>query len=337
LLYFYTFKTGFNRKNWKATAMKKENKVLVVLAFGAIYIVWGTTYLAILFGLEGFPPFVLSTFRFILAGALMLGWCLAHGARMPALRDLWVPVVSGVVMLVGGSGLVTWAEQYVTTSQAAIMIATEPFLFLLLDKKRWGYYFSGKRVILGLLIGFSGIVLFFLFATHQKSNVVPPYWKAVGYAVLFLSALLWVCGSLYAKSRTPAHISNTVTTAVQLVSAGLFSAVLAGATGEWTTFTLHGISAKAWGGVLYLVVMGSLVAYLSFTWLLSIRPPAVVSTHTYVNPVVAVVMGWLVAHEQITFLQVGALVLILGGVMLVNKNTVTEKPATPKPAVARAQ
>src|SRR3712207_4255348 len=102
--------------------MKKESAALVILAFAAIYIVWGTTYLAILFGLESFPPFLLSALRFGIAGVLMLGWCVLRGERLPALRDSTVPILGGIVMLVGGSGLVTWSEQYVTTGQAAIVI-----------------------------------------------------------------------------------------------------------------------------------------------------------------------------------------------------------------------
>lgn len=301
--------------------MKKENTALVVLAFLAIYIVWGTTYVAILFGLEGFPPFLLSAFRFGIAGLLMLGWCVLRSERLPALRECKVPIIGGIIMLVGGSGLVTWAEQYVTSGQAAIVIATEPFLFLLLDKKRWAFYFTGKRIIAGLLLGFSGIVLFFLFAAAPAGRVVAAPWKLIGYAVLFISALLWVGGSLYTKSRAPERLSNTSTTAVQLLAAGLFSALVGAGTGEWKLFSLTAVSAKAWGGLLYLIVMGSLVAYLAFTWLLSIRPPALVSTHTYVNPVVAVIIGWFVAHEPITPVQIGALFLILAGVMLVNKKS----------------
>ena len=319
--------------------MKKESAALVVLAFAAIYIVWGTTYMAVLFGLESFPPFTLSALRFAVSGVLLLGWCLLRGERLPALRDWKVPVVSGIVMLVGGTGLVAWSEQYVPSGQAAIVIATEPFLFLLLDKKRWGYYFSRKWVPAGLLLGFSGIVLFFLFAaTGHAGRVVAPYWKAIGIAVLFVSGILWAGGSLYAKNRNPEHISNTLTTAMQLVAAGLFSALLGGITGEWTHFAVAGITAKAWGGLLYLIVFGSIIAYLAFTWLLSIRPPALVSTHTYVNPVVAVLMGWFVAHEPITPMQVGALFLILAGVMLVNKKpSATEAVTVREPAVATAQ
>ena len=315
--------------------MKKENPVIVFLAFAAIYIIWGTTYLAILFGLEGFPPFLLSAFRFAIAGLILLIWCLIRGERLPALRDYKVPVISGIVMLVGGTGLVAWSEQYVTSGQAAIMIAGEPFLFLLLDKKRWPFYFSGKRVLLGLLIGFSGIVCFFLFAAHQAGKEVAPFWKAIGYAVLFFSGVLWAGGSLYSKNRTPSHLSNTLTTAVQLTAAGLFSALLSGAMGEWTHFSFAAVSVNAWLGLLYLMVFGSVIAYLAFTWLLSIRPPAIVSTHTYINPIVAVVVGWLMAHEPITHLQVGALFLILLGVMLVNKKSeISKKVAIPKPVVA---
>jgi len=305
--------------------MKKERTALVILAFAAIYIVWGTTYIAILFGLEGFPPFTLSAFRFVVAGLLLLGWCGLRGERLPSVRKWKVPVISGIVMLVGGSGLVTWSEQYVPSGQAAIVIATEPFLFLLLDKKRWSFYFSRKWVLAGLALGFSGIVLFFLFAaTGHVAHAVTPFWKAIGISVLFVSAVLWVGGSLYAKGRTPQQVSNTLTTAQQLVAAGVFSAILSGLTGEWTHFSITAVSAKAWGGLLYLIVMGSIVAYLAFTWLLTIRPPALVSTHTYVNPVVAVLMGWFVAREPITPMQIGALFLILAGVMLVNKKPGTE-------------
>ena len=319
--------------------MKKESAALVILAFAAIYIVWGTTYMAILFGLESFPPFILSALRFAISGVLLLGWCLLRGERLPALRKWKVPVISGIVMLVGGTGLVAWAEQYVPSGQAAIVIATEPFLFLLLDRKRWSYYFSQKWVLAGLLLGFSGIVLFFLFsATGHTGRVVAPYWKAVGIAVLFVSGVLWAGGSLYAKSHAPERISNTLTTAMQLVAAGLFSVLVGGATGEWTHLSINGISAKAWGGLLYLIVFGSIIAYLAFTWLLTIRPPALVSTHTYVNPVVAVLMGWFIAREPITPIQIGALFLILAGVMLVNKKPGIIKEVTMRePTVATAQ
>jgi drug/metabolite transporter (DMT)-like permease len=155
---------------------------------------------------------------------------------------------------------------------------------------------------------------------------------------LFVSAVLWVVGSLYAKSRTPQRISNTLTTAMQLVAAGIFSALLGGVTGEWYHFSIAAVSAKAWGGLLYLIVFGSIIAYLAFTWLLTIRPPAMVSTHTYVNPIVAVLMGWFIAREPITPIQIGALFLILAGVMLVNKKPgVVKKITVRDTAIATTQ
>jgi drug/metabolite transporter (DMT)-like permease len=298
---------------------RKQNPVLIFLAFLAIYIIWGTTYLAILFGLEGFPPFLLSTIRFTVAGVLLLGWCLFKKQRLPSGKTLKVAIISGVIMLVGGSGLVTWAEQYVTSGQAAIVIATEPFLFILLDKKRWPLYFSQKSIIPGLLLGFSGVALFFLFAKSSHELQVSTSLKLTGYGVLFISGVLWVSGSLYSKTKRDETISNTVITSVQLIAAGVFSGLLSGLTGEVTSFSFVDVNTRAWGGLGYLIFMGSIVAYLAFTWLLTVRPPAQVSTHTYVNPVVAILMGWWIANEPLASMQLVGLGIILLGVLLTNK------------------
>lgn len=291
---------------------------LLVLAFLAIYIVWGTTYLAIVFGLKGIPPFVLSALRFFVAGVLLFGWARYRGHAVPDKRTVKVCAISGTVMLVGGTGLVAWCEQYVNSGQAAIIIATEPFWFLLADKKNWPQYFSNRAVPIGLLTGFAGIVCFFLF-TRENITGYSAQLQLMGNAVLLLSSVLWVGGSLYANSRLKqAGYTNTMTTAVQLVAAGCSSAVLAVFTGEWRHFSFAAVTPEAWGGLLYLMVMGSLVAYLAFTWLISILPPAIVSTHTYVNPVVAVLIGWLFAGEHITPKQVLALGIILAGLLLTN-------------------
>ncbi|GAA0546404.1 EamA family transporter [Chitinophaga japonensis] len=292
---------------------------LVVLAFLAIYIVWGTTYLAIAVGLQGFPPFVLTAMRCVVAGLLLLAWCLARGEKLPGRGTIGNSAVSGILMLVGGTGLVSWAEQYVNSGYAAIIMATEPFFFVLLDKKQWSSYFSNKWVLLGLLIGFAGIVLFFHYTGEQRPEVsMDTTMVLTGNGVLLLGAILWVVGSLYARNKLDHSHSNTLTTGLQLLAAGLFSALTAAATGEWGRFSFAQVPAAAWGGFLYLVVMGSLVAYMAFTWLITIRPPALVSTHTYVNPVVAVLMGWAFAGEHISLLQVLALLVILLGVLFTN-------------------
>lgn len=290
-----------------------------MLAFLAIYIVWGTTYLAILFGLDGFPPFLLSAIRFTVAGLLLIAWCIFKKKPLLPLKDLKVAVLSGIIMLVGGSGLVTWAEQYIASGQASIVIATEPFMFILLDKKRWPVYFSKKNIIPGLLLGFGGVVLFFLFAKSNIASAVPVNLKIAGYVVLFVSGILWVLGSLYSKNHRNEMASNIVITAVQLLAAGIFSIILSALTGELISFSLSHVSIKAWGGLLYLIFLGSIVAYLAFTWLLTVRPPAQVSTHTYINPVVALFMGWWIANEPLTWMQLVAVGIILSGVLLTTK------------------
>lgn len=298
---------------------KSNSPLLILLAFLAIYIVWGTTYIAIIFGLGGFPPFLLSSLRFTIAGVLMLAWCLFRKSRMPTGYDLKVAIISGIVMLVGGSGLVAWSEQYVPSGQAAIIVATEPFMFLLMDKKRWPDYFSQKSIIFGLLLGFGGIVIFFLFSKNAPHIQVPSHLKLAGMLVLFLSAVLWVLGSLYSKRKKDHSVSNTTTTTIQLIAAGVFSFLLSLFTGELTSFSFYTVSTAAWGGLVYLIFMGSVIAYLAFTWLLTVRPPAQVSTHTYVNPVVAILMGWWIAKEPIAFIQMIAVVIILFGVLLTNR------------------
>lgn len=298
---------------------KHPSQLLVLLAFLAIYIIWGTTYLAIAFGLQGFPPFVLTGFRGIIAGGILLAWCLARGEKLPGAATMGNSAVSGILMLVGGTGLVTWAEQYINSGYAAIIMATEPFFFVLLDRKQWAEYFSNKWVLLGLVIGFAGIVLFFHYTGGDTQQTKDGAMVLIGNLVLLLGAIFWVVGSLYARNKmiNRSH-SNTLTTGLQLLAAGLFSSLIAVFNGEWSRFSIQQVPAPAWGGLIYLVTMGSLVAYMAFTWLITIRPPALVSTHTYVNPVVAVLIGWAFANEHISLLQIMALLVILVGVLFTN-------------------
>jgi drug/metabolite transporter (DMT)-like permease len=172
---------------------------------------------------------------------------------------------------------------------------------------------------MGLTIGFAGIVLFFHYTDGHSQQTDDATMLLTGNLVLLLGAIFWVVGSLYAKYKLDHHShSNTLTTGLQLLAAGLFSFLIAGVTGEWSRFSIAQVPLAGWGGILYLVVMGSLVAYMAFTWLISIRPPALVSTHTYVNPVVAVLIGWAFANEHISLLQLAGLLVILLGVLFTN-------------------
>ncbi|RDC66305.1 EamA family transporter [Adhaeribacter pallidiroseus] len=300
--------------------MAKTTKVprwLVLVAFANIYLVWGSTYLAIVFGLDGIPPFILSFMRFLTAGVILFVWCLFKGEPLPTRRNFGLNAACGSFMLVGGSGLVTWAEQFISSGSAAILIATEPFWFVLLDKKCWSTYFSHKLIIWGLIIGFAGVILFFILP-GKASLMSGSEEHLIAYLVLLGSSVLWVVGSLLSKNTGDQKDSTVMTTAQQLMAAGAVSFVISLFTQEWPSFSLAEVTVKAWGGLAFLIIMGSLVAYLSFIWLISVRPPALVSTHTYINPVVAVLLGGLFAAENITLGQVAALGIILAGVLLTN-------------------
>lgn len=297
---------------------RKAPQWLIILAFMAVYIVWGTTYLAVIYGLRGFPPFMLSALRYLMAALLLLGWCFIKKEKWPGWQAVRTCTVSGLLMLVGGSGMVAWAEQYVTSGQAAIVIAAEPFLFLLADRKRWREYFSNGFIITGLLVGFSGILLFFggSDATSVPAGDVSMQW--VGYAAILIGTVFWVTGALHAEGRLEKGIPNIVSSCIQLFAGGICSSFLSGITGEWGGMRFNEVPAEAWAGLFYLVIFGSLIAYMAFTWLITVRPPALVSTHTYVNPVVAVLVGWAFVNEQLGWMQLVGMVIILLGVLLTN-------------------
>jgi drug/metabolite transporter (DMT)-like permease len=296
-----------------------KRSLLILLAFSAIYFIWGTTYMAVIFALKSFPPFLLSAFRFGVSGILLFIYCLIRGERLPAAISLKVLLVSGVLMLVGGSGLVTWSEQYVLSGHAAVVTATEPFIFLLFDRSRWQFYFSQRLIILGLIVGFIGVVAFILYAPQNVNLQVPKILMVAGYAVLFVSCMLWVIGSLYASNFNPdKKASNAMTASIQLLGAALVSTLLGVVMKEHQQFSFYSITPSALGGLLYLTFMGSIIAFVAFMWLLSVKTPAQVSTHTYVNPVVAVFMGWWILNEPVNGIQLIAIAIILLGVLLTN-------------------
>ncbi|WP_454804455.1 EamA family transporter [Mucilaginibacter phyllosphaerae] len=293
---------------------KPASPLLVAFAFFNIYVIWGSTYLAVAYGLKGFPPFILVGLRYLAAGLLMFGWCKLKGEQFPPKKLMLRQAVSGTMMLVGGTGLIAWAEQYISSGQAAILVATEPLIFLLFDRKNWSAYFSNKFILSGLLIGFTGIFLFLKLGVAMAN---PSPMATIASIVVLASAGLWVLGTLIVKDNKGSSTA-TMNASVQLLAAGLASGVVAFAKGEQTGFSFAHVSAQAWGGLIFLIVFGSLLAYLSFVWLISVKPPAIISTHTYVNPVVAVFLGWLLINEQVNTAQLICLVVILIGILFVN-------------------
>ncbi|PAW92899.1 hypothetical protein CKK33_05105 [Mucilaginibacter sp. MD40] len=310
-----------------ATTHKKPSALWVAFAFFNIYIVWGATYLAVIYGLKTIPPFILVGLRYSIAGLVLLAIAMLKKEKLPEWKYLWRQALSGTLMLVGGTGMIAWAEQYISSGQAAILVATEPLLFLLVDRSRWSQYFSNKYILSGLAIGFAGIFMFLkMGASGGRSSSM----SLVASVAVILSALAWVTGSLTAKNAKGSS-STMMNAAVQLLAAGLACGIVVLIKGEYTGFSFTHVSLDSWGGLLFLIIMGSLAAYLSFIWLIHIKPPAVVSTHTYVNPVVAVFLGWILANEQVNGAQLVSLLLILTGILLVNLSDYIKKKQRPQP------
>ena len=303
---------------------KRYSKILILLAFCAIYFVWGTTYLANLFALKGFPPFILAVFRYLSAGILLALYAVFSGLRWPDASDFKTLAISGIMMLVGGSGLVAYAQLYIGSGYAAAIIATEPLWFVLLDRKRFKMYFSRIWILIGLVVGFAGIAWYSFFSPESANATGSSHWS--GTILLMLGSVFWVLGALYADRHLKADSPNVTGTAIQLFAASGISVVIAFFRDEWTDFTWTGISTEGWAGFGYLVVMGSVVAFLAFNLLIKAQPPAIVSTHTYVNPVVAIFMGWLIVGEKISLTQGLGLAGVFVGVLLIQLNKPKETP-----------
>ena len=290
---------------------------LILAAFAAIYLIWGSTYLAILLALKSMPPFVLSGIRFSIAGAVLLAWSLAQGKR--ASRSAFAQhAFAGVLMLFCGTGAVVWVEQYISSGLAAIIVASMPFWFVLLDYKQWPFNFSNGLILSGVLVGFAGILYLFGVGEGQHSGSPGASSSAVfAMSVLLAGCICWAAGSLYLKYRS-VSMSTMQGAGTQMLAAGVFSFLFAGYRGEWRDFSPAAVQAESWAGLAYLIVLGSLVGYLSYVWLLRMRPAVQVGTYAYVNPVVAVLLGWLFAAEPFAWMQLIALGVILTGVLLIN-------------------
>jgi drug/metabolite transporter (DMT)-like permease len=290
------------------------SRLLIILAFIAVYFIWGSTYLAVRFGLSGFPPFILVSMRYIVAGMLMLAYCKLKGEALPQFKLLNKQAISGILMLVGGTGMVAWAEQYITSGQVAVLIAAQPLWFLVLDKANWRQYFSEKYIISGLLVGFLGI---FLFMKLGHEEVKESSMNIIAMIGVQIGAMLWVVGSLITKKHKGSS-SVIMNSSIQLIAASVFSTLVALFAGEYTGFSFSHVPVNAWLGVVFLITFGSLVAYLAYIWLLGHVAPALISTYTYVNPVVAVFLGWALADEKFYSGQFIGLAVILIGILLVN-------------------
>jgi len=289
----------------------------IILAFAAVYIIWGSTYLAIVFALSDIPPMLMSGMRFFLAGVLLYGWRIViKKEKQPTLASLSKNAVCGILMLSVGIGSLAWAEQYISSGLAAIIVTSLPFWFVLLDKRQWSFYFSNKIIFVGLLVGFAGVLL--LITLGKSSQVSASHSKQLaGMLVLLSGGIAWTLGSLYSKYKTVSS-SVTMNTSLQLMSAGVFSTIVSVVSGESRGFAFSQIHTPSLVALFYLAIVGSLITFLCYVWLLHKLPPAQVSSYVYVNPVVAIILGAIIGKEVITGVHVLSLTIILCGVLLIN-------------------
>jgi drug/metabolite transporter (DMT)-like permease len=298
----------------KVLTTKTPSKASVIAAFAAVYLIWGSTYIAILVAIRDIPPFLMAGIRFFTAGLLLYIWCRVRGESIPARRSFTNISLAGVLMLFFGTTSLIWVEQYIPSGIAAIIVATVPLWFVVLDKRQWGFHFSNKLIVLGLLVGFSGVLLLFI---GKDNNGLNSKMQIISSVVLLVGSMIWVIGSLYAKYK-PVEGSTTMKASIQMMAAGFTSFIVGIACGELKDFSWTHISVAGFTAVSYLITFGSLVGFLAYVWLLTVRPPSQVGTYAYVNPVVAVFLGWLIAGEIITGRQLVALAIILAGVIIVN-------------------
>ena len=297
------------------TAQKHQPRALIIAAFLALYIIWGSTYLGIKYAIETMPPFLMVGVRFVIVGLLLLVWCIIKKEKVPSLKSVIAISFAGVLMLFIGNAAVVYAEQYLPSGLVAILVATVPLWFVILDKKQWQFHFSNRQIILGLLVGFGGVMM--LFAGKGSIGITGSKMKIISFFVLILGSIGWAIGSLYSKYKKTDG-STFLKVAIQMLAAGIAALITAFVIGEQQDFSVSQVSRTSILALIYLITLGSLVAYVAYIWLLSVRPPSLVGTYAYVNPVVAVFLGWLLADEIITTQQIIALSIVLVGVLLVN-------------------
>jgi drug/metabolite transporter (DMT)-like permease len=300
------------------------SRLRVGAAFAAIYLIWGSTYLAIRFAIETLPPFFMAGARFIVAGALLYTWARWRGAPGPTRLHWREAAIVGGLMLLGGNGGVTWAEQRLPSGLAALLVTTVPLWMVLLEAVRPGGGRPSRRVALGLGLGMAGVLLLIGQGNLTGGQAV----DLPGTAVVLFAALAWAAGSLYSRrARLPEAPLQGV--ALEMLAGGAWLLLAGGVSGEGARLNLDGASLRSLLALGYLIIFGSIVAFSAYLWLLRVSTPARASTYAFVNPVIAVFLGWALADEPLTAQTLLAAAVIVAAVAIITTGRVRRrsKPA----------
>ncbi len=284
--------------------------VRLIAAFAAVYIIWGSTYLAIHFAIETMPPLLMAGVRFLIAGALMYGVLRARGAVAPTRANWKAAAIVGGLLLLVGNGALVWGEQYVPSGLAALLIATVPLWMVLLHWLARGPRPTGQ-VAVGLGLGLVGILVLV-----GPSGLTTSSASLLAMVLILVGSLAWAAGSVYARNA-PLPASPLMGTALEMLAGGAMLVIVGSLMGEWSALDTAAISLRSLLAMGYLIIFGSLVAFSAYVWLIQVATPAQVATYAYVNPVVAVLLGWAFAGEALTRSMMVAAAIIVAAVVLI--------------------
>jgi drug/metabolite transporter (DMT)-like permease len=299
-----------------------------LLAFGIIYFVWGSTFYAIRVGVREVPPFLLAAMRFLIAGVALYGGTRARGERSPGGREWASLSLVAFLIFVGDYGLVFWAEQRVPSGLTAVMLATIPPFMALGEIFILGTRRLTVRLVVALLIGLGGVGVL----VSRSLNLGGAPIDRVGAAALIVAAMSWSIASALAR-MLPLPDSKVVSSGAQMLAGGVFLAAISSALGEYRNFHAASVSRGAWIALLYLIVAGSIIAFTAYVWLLHHESPTKVGTYAYVNPVVAVVLGYFLGGEELGLRTILGTVFVLISVVVITTTRARKSAAGPVAAV----
>jgi len=300
-----------------STGTRSASRAHIALAFAAVYIVWGSTYLGIRFAVETIPPFLMAGTRFGTAGLIVFIWMRARGAKAPT-RGEWIAgTISGALMILGGNGILSWSEQYVPSGLASLLVATVPIWLVAMARFGPERAVPSRLEMAGLLLGLVGVVVL-IGGTGAEIGLAGASSEMVLLATIgvVVASFSWAAGSMYTR-RAKLPDPPLYATALTMMTGGALQILVGLGLGEAGHLDLAAVSAKSWWSLLYLTVFGSIVAFSAYAWLLRVVRPAAVGTYAYINPIVAVFLGWWLASEAFTVPMMLGTVIIVGAVVLV--------------------
>jgi drug/metabolite transporter (DMT)-like permease len=293
----------------------KARQFHVISAFFAIYVIWGSTYLAIRYAVETIPALYTAGFRHLIAGSILLIWALAKGIR-PTKEQIRASVVIGFFFFLIGHGSLHWAEQVVPSGQASLLIAIEPIFVFLLSSMAARVWKLNGMLAAGILLGLAGVGV--LVGGVAREADAPG--STLGTIAILVGALSWSIGIIYSRKS---HLSGSplLLSALSLLSGAAMLLLTGTLVGESKGFSFARVTVRSWLALAYLILFGSVVAFTAYNWLLEHYSPTLVATHTYVNPVVAVLLGWAYGGEALTVKVALAAAMVVGAVVLVDRGT----------------